>query len=83
MDVCQLKDVQAKSQYKFSNHRNSDRWEKRREAPGNLPSASSYYLNVNRTSLDHLLLGGSADVDKSVDCPEYTARSPYGQNKSI
>jgi len=26
-----------------------------------------YYVNVNRTSLDHLLLGGNADVDKSVE----------------
>jgi len=25
------------------------------------------YFNVNRTSLDHLLLGGNADVDKSVE----------------
>jgi hypothetical protein len=26
-----------------------------------------YYVNVNRTSLDHLLLGKNADVDKSVE----------------
>ena len=26
-----------------------------------------YYVNVNRTSLDHLLLGRNADVDKSVE----------------
>jgi hypothetical protein len=26
-----------------------------------------YCVNVNRTSLDHLLLGESADVDKSVE----------------
>jgi hypothetical protein len=26
-----------------------------------------YYFNVNRTSLDHLLLGKCADVDKSVE----------------
>jgi hypothetical protein len=26
-----------------------------------------YYINVNRTSLDHLLLGKNADVDKSVE----------------
>ncbi len=26
-----------------------------------------YYINVNRTSLDHLLLGVGADVDKSVE----------------
>jgi hypothetical protein len=34
-----------------------------------------YYFNVNRTSLDHLLLGKCADVDKSVECPEYIAGS--------
>jgi hypothetical protein len=32
-----------------------------------------YYFNVNRTSLDHLLLGKNADVDKNVECPEYIA----------
>ena len=32
-----------------------------------------HYLNVNRTSLDHLLLGKNADVDKSVECSEYSA----------
>jgi hypothetical protein len=26
-----------------------------------------YYFNVNRTSLDHLLLGENADVDKNVE----------------
>jgi hypothetical protein len=26
-----------------------------------------YCVNVNRTSLDHLLLGKNADVDKSVE----------------
>jgi hypothetical protein len=26
-----------------------------------------YYFNVNRTSLDHLLLGEDADVDKNVE----------------
>jgi hypothetical protein len=26
-----------------------------------------YYVNVNRTSLDHLLLGRNADVDKHVE----------------
>jgi hypothetical protein len=40
---------------------------KRREALGNLTSASSTYVNVNRTSLDHLLLGRNADVDKNVE----------------
>jgi hypothetical protein len=47
--------------------KNSERRDKRREALGNLTSASSYYFNVNRTSLDHLLLGKYADVDKNVE----------------
>ena len=32
-----------------------------------------YCFNVNRTSLDHLLLGKSADVDKSVEWAQYSA----------
>ena len=32
-----------------------------------------YYFNVNRTSLDHLLLGKCADVDKSVEWGQYSA----------
>jgi hypothetical protein len=41
---------------------------KRREALGNVTSAFSKCVNVNRTSLDHLLLGENADVDKmSID----------------
>ena len=52
----------------------------RREALGILTSASSYYFNVNRTSLDHLLLGKNADVDKNVESPEYTAGSQRCQN---
>jgi len=39
-----------------------------------------YYFNVNRTSLDHLLLGGNADVDKSVEWSEYSAGSEKCQN---
>jgi hypothetical protein len=34
-----------------------------------------YCFNVNRTSLDHLLLGGIADVDKSVEWAQYSAGS--------
>jgi hypothetical protein len=34
-----------------------------------------YYFNVNRTSQDHLLLGGNADVDKNVEWSEYSAGS--------
>jgi hypothetical protein len=32
-----------------------------------------YYVNVNRTSQDHLLLGRNADIDKCVECPDYNA----------
>jgi len=32
-----------------------------------------HYFNVNRTSLDHLLLGKSADIDKCVECPDYSS----------
>jgi hypothetical protein len=32
-----------------------------------------YCVNVNRTSLDHLLLGENADVDKNVEWTEYNA----------
>jgi hypothetical protein len=32
-----------------------------------------YYVNVNRTSLDHLLLGKNADIDKNVEWSEYSA----------
>ena len=32
-----------------------------------------YCVKVNRTSLDHLLLGKNADVDKNVECSEYSA----------
>jgi hypothetical protein len=60
---------------------NSDRRDKRREALGNFTSASSYYFNVNRTSLDHLLLGKNADVDKNVEYPEYTAGPERCQRK--
>ena len=34
-----------------------------------------YCVNVNRTSLDHLLLGKNADVDKNVEWSEYSAGS--------
>jgi hypothetical protein len=35
-----------------------------REALGKLHKRLLYCINVNRTSLDHLLLGKSADVDR-------------------
>jgi hypothetical protein len=53
---------------------NCDRRDKRRETLGNLTSASLYCVNVNRTSLDHLLLGRNADVDKHVEWSDYNAR---------
>jgi hypothetical protein len=62
---------------------NSDRQEKRRETPGNFTSASLYCFNVNRTSQDHLLLGGNADVDKNVEWPEYTSGSERCQDRSF
>jgi len=40
-----------------------DKKERRSATHKRLP----YYFNVNRTSLDHLLLGRNADVDKSVE----------------
>jgi len=40
------------------------RREKRREALGVDHKRLLYCVNVNRTSLDHLLLGESADIDK-------------------
>jgi hypothetical protein len=45
---------------------NSDRWEKQ-ERRSATHKRLSYCFNVNRTSLDHLLLGAKADVDKSVE----------------
>jgi len=39
-----------------------------------------YYFNVNRTSLDHLLLGRSADIDKCVECPDYSSAPPSCQS---
>ena len=41
--------------------------EKRREALGVPHKRLLYCVNVNRTSLDHLLLGRNADVDKNVE----------------
>src|SRR5271157_1039158 len=40
-----------------------------------------YCVNVNRTSLDHLLLGRNADVDMSVEWADYNAGSGRCQNK--
>jgi hypothetical protein len=61
----------------------SDRRNKKREALGNLTRASLFCVNVNRTSLDHLLLGRNADVDKNVEWSEYSAGPRSCQNKSF
>ena len=42
----------------------SARWDKRREALGKITKRLLYCVNVSRTSLDHLLLGGNADIDE-------------------
>src|SRR5207249_5111186 len=54
-----------------------DKKERRSATHKRLP----YYFNVNRTSLDHLLLGRNADVDKNVDWFEYSAGSGRCQKK--
>jgi len=42
----------------------------KREAPGRITSASPYCrINVYRTSLDHLLLGMDADIDRMSTAP--------------
>jgi hypothetical protein len=49
--------------YRAPTHREKIRRGKKRGAWGD-HKRLVYYFNVNRTSLDHLLLGGSADVDR-------------------
>jgi hypothetical protein len=56
---------------------------RKKEALGELTSASFYCINVNRTSLDHLLLGAGADIDESVDCAEYIARAAKCQAREV
>jgi hypothetical protein len=50
----------------------SGRLDKRREAPGKTHKRLFYCVNVNRTSLDHLLLGESADIDRLSNAPSIT-----------
>ena len=45
--------------------------------------APLYYFNVNRTSLDHLLLGVCADGDQNVACPDYTPGIPTCQPRCL
>ncbi len=42
-----------------------------------------YCVNLNRTSLDHLLLGRNTDVDKNVEWSEYNAGWRRCQNKQF
>jgi len=46
--------------------------DKRREALGVDHKRLLYCVNVNRTSLDHLLLGESADIDQMSNGPSIT-----------
>ena len=49
----------------LANHREIRKWRgERREALGVDHKRLLYCVNVNRTSLDHLLLGESADIDE-------------------
>jgi hypothetical protein len=48
--------------------------DKRREALGSAKRLL-YCVNVNRTSLDHLLLGESADIDEMSHAPSITPGS--------
>src|SRR5262249_52481280 len=48
------------------------RGDERREALGVDHKRLLYCVNVNRTSLDHLLLGESADIDKMSNGPSIT-----------
>jgi hypothetical protein len=41
----------------------------KREALGEITSASPHRIKINRTSLDHLLLGKCADIDKVPNSP--------------
>ena len=55
------------------NQGNTGKVEERREALGVDHKRLLYCVNVNRTSLDHLLLGESADIDKMSNDPEYNS----------
>jgi len=61
--------------YSSSNHREFAKEGQKERGARQPHKRLLYYFNVNRTSLDHLLLGKNADVDKNVECPEYTAAS--------
>jgi len=51
---------------------------KRREALGVDRKRLLYCVNVNRTSLDHLLLGENADIDKRSNGPSITPGGKLG-----
>lgn len=61
---------------KFSG--NADRREKRREALGVDHKRLLYCVNVNYTSLDHLLLGERADIDQMSNAPSITPEGREG-----
>ena len=66
----------------FKRAGNSDRRGKRRGARA--PHKRLLYcVNLNRTSLDHLLLGRNADVDENVEWSEYNAGWRRCQNKQF
>ena len=55
-----------------SHRERCDGADKRREALGVDHKRLLYCVNVNRTSLDHLLLGESADIDQMSNGPSIT-----------
>jgi hypothetical protein len=57
----------VQSQIKTPNHRTCAGKSKKERGARKFHKRLFYYFNVNRTSLDHLLLGESADVDRSVE----------------
>jgi len=57
--------------------------EKRREALGVDHKRLLYCVNVNRTSLDHLLLGESADIDKLSNERSITPEREKGRMKFL
>src|SRR5258708_31571528 len=63
-------------------HRNLDR-RGNGERRSVISQAPLYCFNVNRTSLDHLLLGGNADGDRMSRNPRITRDRGDSQNKQV
>jgi hypothetical protein len=59
--------LRARGRINSADLRESARARQKREALGSLTKRLPFYVNVNRTSLDHLLLGRNADIDKNVE----------------